>query len=356
MLMVAGFSRYFQLARCFRNEQLTADRQPEFTQLDIEMSFVSFEDVKDIIEGLLIELWRKRYDSSISLCFPVLTYDEVMRMYGCDKPDLRFIEPRIDILDEASSVVRERISLDFERPQDIEIFDKFLNSLHNIPDHANEVIDYSTTRSGLKVIIESSRPSKIYSGWTLSGRLRTYYIDNILLPKNPCLKAVYKFLWVINFPLFSGKKCPTSTRVSFESMHHPFTSATTNLSQAIAAFSNNPEDPAPILDLVGNHYDLVCNGCEVGGGSVRIHDSVTQRSVFKDILMLGDKEIAEFNHLLNALASGAPPHAGIALGMDRLIALLCQTDSIRDTIAFPKYSYGIDPTTNSPALRSPVFK
>ena len=369
--MVSGFSQYFQIARCFRQEDLRADRQPEFTQLDIEMSFVKFAQIKKLIENLIRIVFplREHADSNMAeASFPVYTYEQVMNLYGSDKPDLRFKDFQITQLGEQESsmngrVIVEKMAFQFDSNEDVELFIKNYETCLKIPETQYETIDASVQIDDKhKVVVTVHRSNMIYSGTSLLGRLRNFYISHRLLPAiNETEKNQFKFLWVVDFPLF--KPCfenPSgSIPLKLESMHHPFTDATSSLQdvfQKLPYFSSDILFLQHCLTLKGQHYDLVLNGCELGGGSVRIHDASIQRQVFERIICLSpsssssSRTMSEFSHLLRALGSGAPPHAGIALGLDRLLAMRFQLTSIRDTIAFPKNSQGKDLTTNAPTI------
>ncbi|XP_046403695.1 aspartate--tRNA ligase, mitochondrial isoform X4 [Ischnura elegans] len=265
LLMVGGIDRYFQVARCYRDESARPDRQPEFTQLDIEMSFCSRDGVMDLVEEILLHSWHVCTTNSNPPPFPRIAYEEAMASYGTDKPDTRF-----------------------------EMMLPFL------------------------------------------GRLRLTVADFLESKGVRVREEGFRFLWVEDFPLFFPMEEGNEIGTELESAHHPFTQP-------------HPDDlhllPQEPLKVRGLHYDLVCNGCEIGGGSARIHDEGLQRMIL-DKLAINSEALS---HLLQALGSGCPPHAGIALGLDRMVALAVGAESVREVMAFPKGSDGQDIMAGSPS-------
>uniref|UniRef100_A0A8D0EHT9 Aspartyl-tRNA synthetase 2, mitochondrial n=1 Tax=Strix occidentalis caurina TaxID=311401 RepID=A0A8D0EHT9_STROC len=331
LLMVGGLDRYFQVARCYRDEGSRPDRQPEFTQIDIEMSFVDQAGIQRLIEGLLQYSWPEER-GSITTPFPSMTYEESLADYGTDKPDTRFGMKIVDISDflRRSDIRFVQNALSYPRgtvkaiciPQGM-VSDAFTYCLYNFPDSE---------------IAPSHSPPSLLQCSAL-GSLRLESADLLeaagLVLRDP---TVFHFLWVVDFPLFlPNEENPTE----LESAHHPFTAP--HPSDTSLLYS----DPTKVRS---QHYDLVLNGNEVGGGSIRIHSAEQQRFVLEKVLK-EDSEV--LSHLLEALEFGAPPHGGIALGLDRLISLIVDAPSIRDVIAFPKSFKGRDLMGNAPDYVTP---
>ncbi|MCL2521751.1 MAG: aspartate--tRNA ligase [Erysipelotrichales bacterium] len=350
LFMVSGFEKYFQIARCFRDEDLRADRQLEFTQVDIEMSFVEEKDVQDMIEQLYAHVFKKVLNIDIPTPFPRISYQESMDKYGSDKPDMRydlFIEnfsselkdiemPLIKdclsnggvakglIIKNASSLTRKIIdelallakkyqatNLYWVKYQNKELsgpLAKFLT-----PDFAKQK---KLENEDLVLIVSEKNNNRAN---TILGALRINLAKRLtLIPKNS-----YKFAWVVDWPLFDYDP---ETK-NYAAAHHPFTLPKAN---SLKAFLNKPEE------AIACAYDVVINGHEAGGGSLRIYSQEMQERMFQ-ILGLSDEEITDrFGFFVNALKYGTPPHGGIALGLDRLIMLMTNTDNIKDVIAFPK--------------------
>jgi aspartyl-tRNA synthetase len=351
MLMVSGFNRYFQFARCFRQEALRSDRQPEFTQLDLEMDFAKFGDIKAVVEGVLQAIFPDIHKDTTPV--PVMTFDQVIKHYGSDKPDLRFKNLVIAQHNEDADqdAVTESLVLRDITPSLAEDLKAYFHNIIEVARTHGESREESFARDGTTLTFYSTRPAKNYSGSTLLGRLRQYYIAKLMDEPGHSSHRAYSFLWVTDFPLFK----PVEGAGRFESVHHPFTApkdapefeALHQLYERSSSSTPSADMASRILALRAQHYDLVLNGCEVGGGSVRLHRPELQKFVFR-LLRLTEGQIKDFDHLIKALGSGAPPHAGIALGVDRLVALKYDCQSIRDTIAFPKNSKGFDLTTNAP--------
>merc|ERR1719429_1054343 len=341
LLMVGGLDRYFQVARCYRDEGGKPDRQPEFTQLDIEMSFSSREDIINLIQDLLLHCWPEKLNTPFEQMF----YEDAMNNYGVDKPDLRFGNKIINLTelfkgDSGFDFIDQRINSEsfFVGGVFFDPIDKTDKKVLKTVDKDNKVENSvlkkcnDETRSRLANTVKNHQIGFIVCGDKNSvlpvlGRIRLE-LAKVLI--HDLVDRADKFLWVLDFPLFiveDGK---------LESAHHPFTAA-------------HPDDyhmfrSAP-LECRSLHYDLVLNGQEVGGGSVRIHCSHDQRFVLEQVLQ---EDTSELQHLLSALTSGCPPHAGIAIGLDRLVAILTKSSSIRDVIASPKSNDGKDLMSGAP--------
>jgi aspartyl-tRNA synthetase len=353
LFMISGFDRYYQIVRCFRDEDLRADRQPEFTQIDIEMSFVGEEDVMDITEGMMATLFKDVLGVKLSRPFAQLTYDEAVGRFGLDKPDTRFGLELKDISDivEGSGfkvfseavkkggivkVLNAKGCIDFSRKE--------------IDDLADFVTVYRAKGMAWIKVKDNEWQSPITKFFTdeekqaLSKRIEMEpgdlvffvadqpkvaneslgYLRNHLGSKLGLINEdEFRFVWVTRFPMFEFDE----TEKRLQALHHPFTSP---LEQDYTKLKDDP------LSVKSRAYDLVLNGFEIGGGSIRIHQRAIQQKVFEALDL--EKEIYEekFGFLLSALDSGAPPHGGIAIGFDRLVMLLCGESSIRDVIAFPK--------------------
>ena len=365
LLMVSGFDRYYQIVKCFRDEDLRADRQPEFTQIDCEMAFVEQEDILNVFEGMIQHLFREVRGVELDANFPRMTYAEAMEKYGSDKPDIRFGMEFIDmnsvtkgkdfkIFDEAELVlainapdcaVYTRKQLDklvdwVKRPQ---IGAKGLIYLKCNEDGSyKSSVDkfYSQENLAEWAKISKAKPGDLIlllSGDTDAVRkqmneLRLHMGDELGL-RNP---NDFKPLWVLDFPLLEWDE--ESNR--YHAMHHPFTSPKPEDMELIDT------DPGKVR---ANAYDLAMNGVELGGGSIRIHDRAVQARMF-DLLGFSKEEAeAQFGFLMSAFEYGAPPHGGLAFGLDRLVATMGGSDSIRDYIAFPKNNSGRDVMIDAPS-------
>lgn len=365
-LMVSGFDRYYQIARCFRDEDLRADRQPEFTQVDLEMSFVNREHVMQLVERLFRHLFKELFDKDLQIPFPRLSYDEAMLRYGTDTPDLRFgleIEDVTDLFTATEfSVFRNAIrsggcvrSINLKGASeqlsktDLDGMTPFVK-----PFKGKGVAWIRMTEDGprspiIKFFSEEESRSLYARMNAEAGDVLIFAADTETVVQD-CLAALrdhfgqklglydpeeMRLGWILEFPLFEkdekGRPSP---------MHHPFTAP-------------KPEDldklDTDLYAVKSNAYDLVLNGSEIGGGSIRVHDRETQQRLF-DILDIPEEAAKEkFGFLLDALQYGAPPHGGLALGLDRIIMLLLGKDSIRDVIAFPKTQRGTCLMTGSPS-------
>ena len=334
--------------RCYRDEGSRPDRQPEFTQVDIELSFTTAAQIQCLIETLLKEVWPSSTCLDRHSPFPKLTYQECMSKYGSDKPDLRITNEIQDLQDNikmiafkndeiqklsktaAKKMAKEHATM--SKNCQIAVCTK--DNDGNIQTSAKHLLTEKTLlkiRScdfDLAFIAIGDNELDVQESL---GKLRTLIIDlHMDLPPD-----LLKFLWVIDFPLFLR-----SEENTLESAHHPFTRP---LDEDLHLIQTKPEA------VRGQHYDLVLNGQEIGGGSMRIHESQLQKYILEDILKVDTTDLA---HMLEALTFGCPPHGGIALGLDRLVAIICKAKSIRDVIAFPKTSNGKDLMSGSPATIS----
>jgi aspartyl-tRNA synthetase len=376
ILMVAGVERYFQIARCFRDEDQRADRQLEFTQVDLEMSFIEREDIYALIEGLLKRVWKVALDMDIPTPFKRLSYEEALNRYGIDKPDTRFAMEIVDFTDDfrassfkvfsgavASGGVVKALNAkglaDATQGQ-IETMTEYAKSFgakglafikvengewkSPIVKFFSDAEKQALTK---KLAIEEGdlilfAADQWLNACEILGRIRLYCAD-VLKAKGKLIipNDRFDFLWVVDFPLLSFDK----EQNRWYSSHHPFTAP---VAEDIPSLKSEPKK------VRGQHYDIVVNGTELGGGSIRIHQPEVQKTIFEEILQIpADMVKARFGYMLEAFRYGAPPHGGIALGFDRLIAILCGTPSIRDVIAFPKTAKAADLMTESPAPVEP---
>lgn len=354
LLMVGGTDRYFQIAKCFRDEDLRADRQPEFTQIDLEMSFVDTDDVIQIQEGFLKKLMKEVKGMDIETPFPRITYKEAMERFGSDKPDTRFGFELKDIKDLVAGSEFPVFQKVVEEGGDIRAIcitggssvysrkkvdklteeckhygakglvwirkeeDGFKSSVSKFFDDEKlaEIADRMKAQNSDIIFIASDRPKVVFA--TLGFLRRRIAGQMGLLDDN-----VFNFLWVVDFPMFEE-----DDEGNIKAMHHPFTQPKLDQLHKL--------DEGDILGLDADAYDIVLNGVELGGGSIRIHDRKLQKKMF-DTLGLSDQECEEkFGFLIEAFKYGAPPHAGLAYGLDRMVMLLLGESSIREVIAFPK--------------------
>ena len=367
ILMVAGYDRYFQIVKCFRDEDLRADRQPEFTQIDCEMAFVTQEEVLNTFEGLTRHLFRHTLGLELG-DFPRMKYDDAMRLYGSDKPDLRFdmvfvelnevVKNRgFSIFDEAELIIGIKIpgKADMTRKHIDELTDwvkrpqigaKGLVSVRYNQDGIKSSVDKFYDQEALQQWVELFGATQgdlmlILSGETDKvrkqlGELRLEMGRRLDLMK----KGEFKPLWVLDFPLLEWD----DDTQRFYAMHHPFTSPKKEQIEAMAS-----DDREVLKNLRADAYDLVINGVEIGGGSIRIHDRALQAKNFKLLGFTPEEAENQFGFLLGAFEYGAPPHGGIAFGFDRLCAVLNGQNSIRDFIAFPKNNQGRDMMIDAPS-------
>jgi aspartyl-tRNA synthetase len=372
ILMVAGVERYFQLAKCFRDEDLRADRQPEFTQVDLEMSFIEREDIYNLIEGLLKRVWKTALDIDIPTPFRRISFEEALNRYGIDKPDARFGMELADFTDEfrastfkvfsgaiANGGVVKALNakgLAGATQGQIETMTEYAKSFgakglafikvekgewkSPIVKFFNDAEKAALTR---KLGIEEGdlilfAADQWLTACEILGKIRLYCADVLKGQGKLAMPADrFEFLWVVDFPLLSFDK----EQNRWYSSHHPFTAP---VAEDVPLLHTDPKK------VRGQHYDVVVNGVELGGGSIRIHRPDVQKTIFEQMLQIPPETVkARFGYMLEAFRYGCPPHGGIALGFDRMVAILCGTSSIRDVIAFPKTAKGTDLMTDSPA-------
>jgi len=375
MLMVAGVEKYYQLARCFRDEDLRADRQPEFTQLDIELSFIDREDMYALIEGLMAKIWKDILNVEVETPFLRLSYEEAMNRFGVDKPDMRFGVELVDCnsifeksdfkvfagviklggsvkainvkgladitqgelkkLEESAKSLGAK-GLAFMKAENDEWKSPILKFLSQ--EEQDNLKTSLNVENGDIIFFAASEWDKACA---ILGRVRIEAAE--LLESRGLLKLDkndFKFLWVIEFPLMLMDE----EAGRYVSSHHPFTSP---VPEDIELLKTNP------VKVRGQHYDLVLNGVELGGGSIRIHQPDLQKMIFEEVLKIEPDIVKDrFGYMLNAFKYGAPPHGGIAFGVDRMVTLLAGKKSIRDVIAFPKNQKGQEMMTQSPGIVS----
>ena len=378
LLMVGGLDRYFQIARCYRDEGSKPDRQPEFTQVDLEMSFVTQSEVMTLVETMLEATWPESC-GQVKGPFPHLTYQEAMTMYGCDKPDLGLpwkVQDVTDVIQDSCescpnvfkpfvntpglSIQALRIPGGARHFSNKQLDAIKQSALHNLGGGVKcpsvkvssggeswgtglgqQLGPEGRTQLGSRMGVQSGDLVLFAAGEGLApnialGRCRLACADDMESRGGvPVREQGLHFLWVDTFPLFLPREDGSP---GLECAHHPFTAPHPEDEQLV--YGESPES------VRSQHYDLVLNGSEVGGGSIRIHNSGLQRHVLREVLR---EDTAELEHLLEALDSGCPPHGGIALGLDRLLAIMLGADSIRDVIAFPKIQGGVDPLSRAPA-------
>jgi aspartyl-tRNA synthetase len=377
MLMVAGVERYYQLARCFRDEDLRADRQPEFTQIDLEMSFIDREDMYALIEGLMKRIWKDVLKVDLPTPFPRMSYFDAMNRYGVDKPDTRFAMELIDLADVFAKSEFKVFAATLQGGGVV----KAINAKGLADATQGEMRDLENTAKSLgakglafiRVSPEGEWKSPILKFFTeeekaaLAEKLAIEpgdlvffaaseweqactILGRIRLESAKLLKArgrleipddQYNFLWVIEFPLMLYDE----DEGRFVAAHHPFTSP---VPEDIELLDTDPKK------VRGQHYDCVLNGWEIAGGSIRIHQPDLQKKVFEDVLKIPQDVVKErFGYMLNAFRYGAPPHGGIAVGFDRLVSLIANRPYIRDLIAFPKTQKGQDLMNDAPSVATP---
>ena len=376
ILMVAGVEKYFQLARCYRDEDLRADRQPEFTQIDIEMSFIDREDIYALIEGLLARVWKTALDIDIPTPFPRVAFEDVMNRWGIDKPDTRFDMELVDMTDDFASSEFKVFSGTVAKGGVV----KALNAkgfacvtqgqMETMTDYAKSFgakglayikIENGEWKSPIVKFFSDAEKAALQEKLTIEegdlilfaadewlnaceilGKIRLYCAEKLTeMGKMSIAADQFNFLWVIEFPLLMFDK----EMDRWYSSHHPFTSP---VEEDIPKLTSDPKS------VRGQHYDIVVNGVELGGGSIRIHQRELQKTIFEDVLQIpADVAQERFGYMLEAFRFGAPPHGGIALGFDRLIAMLCDSESIREVIAFPKTAKGADLMSDAPGTAEP---
>jgi aspartyl-tRNA synthetase len=374
LLMVAGFEKYYQIVKCFRDEDLRADRQPEFTQVDIEASFIDEEYIYTLIDGMFAAVLKECYGSTLQLPITRLTYDEAIEKYGTDRPDLRIAQKIVDLTGLREKKPKDFIADGLEKGQ----------RMYGIGFPATDAV----TRKLLDGFSQNAKTEKVIFSWmkktagSLSGPmvklfseglndiLTTHFIEMkdqpsviVFFVMGERKRALYflgalrqelairraitdsemmEYCWITDFPLFEWGE----DEDKIVSVHHPFTAPRALEGEDFDALKHRMiEDP---YSVTSRSYDLVLNGVELGGGSIRIHNPAVQKTVFS-ILGLGENDIQKkFGFLIEALAYGAPPHGGIAFGLDRIVMMLQGEDSIRSVIAFPKTTSGLSPLSGAP--------
>jgi len=369
ILMVSGYDRYYQFARCFRDEDLRKDRQPEHTQIDLEMSFIDEEDIMGVVEGMVAHVFKHACGVDLKLPLRRMSYKEAMEKYGSDKPDLRygmemkdlsgiFASSGFKVFDEVLAKKGSIRGLCFTPPAGVEFsrkdFDDLTQWIKNFGAKGLawfKVTGPETVESPIQKFFDAARIRKaIETTGAKAGDIvflvaDTFKVACVALGALRCFLAEkhkmipegkFEMLWVVDFPLFEWneeeKRC--------DACHHPFTSP-------------KPED-VPLLDteplkVRARAYDIICNGTEMGGGSIRIHDRKVQSKIFELLQLTPEQQEAQFGFLLKALTFGAPPHGGLAIGLDRFVTLLLSRDSIREVIAFPKTQKGTCLMTDAPS-------
>ena len=364
LLMVGGIDKYFQIVKCFRDEDLRADRQPEFTQIDCEMSFVNQEDILNTFEGLIIHLLKSIKNVEVAQ-FPRMTYEQAMSKYGCDKPDIRFgmefgclnevsQNKEFNVFNSAEMVLGISVPKgnDFTRKE----IDNYTNWVKRPQIGAKGLVYVRCNEDGsYKSSVDKFYDQEDLSNWAkktnaskgdliivLSGETTKVRVQlsalRLELAQNLNLRNPNEFapLWITDFPLLEWD----DESQKYHAMHHPFTSPKLD---EIKLLESSPEQ------VKANAYDLVLNGNEIGGGSIRIHDKEIQALMFKHLGFSETEAKEQFGFLMNAFEYGAPPHGGIALGLDRLVAILHGEESIKDYIAFPKNNSGKDVMIDAPS-------
>jgi len=370
LLMMSGMDRYYQIARCFRDEDLRADRQPEFTQLDIEMAFVDQEDILNMAEGMIQKTFKQVLDVDLVNPFPRMTYADAMSRYGSDKPDLRIDLELVDVADAVKNVEFKVFSAPANDPKGrvtvLKVPEGGKMSRKQIDDYAPFVARYGARglawikvnakengREGLqspivKFLDDDSLNAIIDKTQAENGDLLFFgagdyntvsqYMGELRLKVGKDLDMVnegWQPLWVVDFPMFEFNE----DEKRWDAIHHPFTAPT----GSVQDLQDNPGT------ALSKGYDIVMNGVEMGGGSIRIHNQEMQSAVLELLGISEEEAHAKFGFLLEALQYGCPPHGGIALGLDRMAALMCGVESIREVIAFPKTSSAVCPLTSAPS-------
>ncbi|MFV0556027.1 MAG: aspartate--tRNA ligase, partial [Lactovum sp.] len=368
LLMNAGFDRYYQIVKCFRDEDLRGDRQPEFTQIDVETAFIGEEEIQTLAEGMLKRVMKESKGIDIVTPFPRMDYQEAMARYGSDKPDTRFEMELIDLSDLAKSMDFPMFNAILELDGQVKAInvkgaaDKYSRAdLDKLAKHSEQygaknlpwlkVTADSITGSLAKAFDESSRAQLLEKMQAQSGDLILFSVaskqvaaatlgamrNRFAKEMNLIDESKFNFLWIVNFPMFEWSE----EEGRYMSSHHPFT----------LPFEEDMEKiESKDLETVRAHaYDIVLNGYEIGGGSLRIHDPKMQAMMFEALGFSQEQAMSQFGFLINSMEYGYPPEGGLAFGLDRIIMLLAGTDNIRDVIAFPKNAKAIDPMSQAPS-------
>jgi aspartyl-tRNA synthetase len=375
ILMISGFDKYFQIARCFRDEDLRADRQPEFTQIDLEMTFARPDAVFAVVEGFLTAAW-KTIGVDIQTPFPRMTYDEAIRLYGIDKPDLRLpamadvkpafrpeqlatlnIDPELPVLaivtpkvGELSRKERDDLKLLFGDRKEAKVFEDIKRMEKSFPDAVSKIREIAKTNpDDLLVVVAGSKRSEIGSAaktrqeaqavYAAAGQFRLALGQKFAAKHGAFARRDFRFLWVTDFPMFEWDE----GEGRWNAAHHPFTSPHEEDMSILES------DPGAARSLA---YDVVLNGTELGSGSIRIHRQDIQSIIFKALGMSPEEQQLRFGYFLEALQYGTPPHGGIALGLDRIVMILAGTNSLREVIPFPKTAKAIDLMMDAPTAVS----
>ncbi len=379
ILMISGFERYFQIVRCFRDEDLRADRQPEFTQVDLEASFVETEDILYITEGLLKEVFRRTLDIDLELPFLRMSFKEALERYGSDKPDTRFGLELVDMADLAqkgqfkvfldvinsggrvkaingkgmAGLSRKEIDMLTEEVKAfgakglawIKVKDGFESPITKFfpEDILRQMAQRLEAEEGDMMLFVADKEEIVHS---VLGRLRLELARRLNLVKDG-----FNLLWIVDFPLLEWN--PDEKR--FQAMHHPFTSPVNeDLEKLFSVKEEDLRNPNSVLSTIrAKAYDIVINGYEVGGGSIRIHRPDVQEQMFRILGIPEGEAKLKFGFLIDALKFGAPPHGGIALGLDRLVMIMAGVNTIRDVIAFPKTQKGVCLLSGAPSPVEP---
>ena len=371
ILMVAGVEKYFQIARCFRDEDLRADRQMEFTQIDVEASFIDREGIYALFEGMLKKVWKDVLNHDLPTPFPRMPYHEAMNRYGVDKPDTRFGLELVDLSDTfrssafkvfASTVASGGCVKGVNAKGLADITQGEIGALEDIAkslgakglafikveggEWKSPIVKFfsEAERAALTSLLSIEEGDIVFfaaANWdracAILGRTRLEAAQLLVKRGKLTIRAdQWNFLWVVDFPLMSYDE----ERKSYVATHHPFTAP---VGDDVRLLDSDPKA------VRGQHYDAVLNGMELGGGSIRIHQPALQKKIFEEVLKIpADVVESRFGYMLKAFTFGAPPHGGMAFGLDRMVALLCGTTSIRDVIAFPKTQKAQDLMAQSP--------
>jgi len=372
ILMISGFDKYFQIARCFRDEDLRADRQPEFTQIDLEMSYARPQMIYAVVEGFLTAAW-KTIGVELQTPFPRMPHDEAIRLYGIDKPDMRLpamsdvrsafapenlaalnIDPELPVIaivtpkvGELSRKERDDLKLLFGDRRDAKVFEDIKRLEKSFPDAVSKIREIAKPADGdlLVVVVSGSKRAEVGSAaktrqeaqaiYAAAGQFRLALGQKFAAKHGAFEKRDFRFLWVTDFPMFEWDE----TEGRWNAAHHPFTSPHEEDMGILES------DPGAARSLA---YDVVLNGTELGSGSIRIHRQDIQRIIFKALGMSPEEQQARFGYFLEALQYGTPPHGGIALGLDRIVMILAGATSLREVIPFPKTAKAIDLMMDAP--------